>query len=72
MDSVDLKWENEEPNQNKPPRWRLYFRNEKHICKPKHEPEPEKIVTCPKGMCGKKMVVTKLQEHIKKEHLGFY
>ena len=72
MDSTDLKWVNEEKNQNKPPTWRLYFGQNKHICKSKPEPEPEKTVTCPKGLCGKIMVASKLQEHIKREHLGFY
>jgi hypothetical protein len=75
MDSVDLQWKNEELNDQNPPKWRLYLGDLAHICHPKKNSREEfKMVFCPK--CNpetrKKMPANKLQEHIKKEHLGFW
>ena len=42
-----------------------------HECQREPEPIPEKTVVCPRGLCGKKMKQSKLQEHIKKEHIDF-
>ncbi len=75
MDSVDLQWKNEELNDQNPTKWRLYLGDLAHICHPKKNSREEfKMVFCPK--CNpetrKKMPANKLQEHIKKEHLGFW
>ncbi len=73
LDSVDLVWKNTQENQNLPPKWALFLDNQPHICHRK-KIEPERKVLCPK--CNpdtrKPMPASKLQEHIKKEHLGFW
>lgn len=56
--------------------WRLWNPNTErpHECKikPKKKVEPEKIKPCPYYPCDKKLTKFTLQEHIKKEHLGFF
>ena len=73
MESVDLTWKNIETNVNLPPKWKLYLGELPHKCS-KKEKIPEKKVLCPK--CNpetrKPMPASKLQEHIKTEHLGFW
>ena len=56
-------------------KWRLYDQDTErpHQCQVK-EPEPEKMVLCPycNAQTRQKMSASKLQEHIKTAHLGFY
>ena len=54
--------------------WRLWNPSTEmpHKCEAVKPPKPEKVVPCPHYQCEKRMPKTKLQEHIKTEHLGFY
>ncbi len=70
MDSVDLTWTNIEPNQQKPPVYRLYFQGKQHNCKK----EPEAMKVCPycDPLTRQPMPIKKLQRHLKTEHLEWY
>tara|TARA_R110002020_G_scaffold46132_1_gene131414 strand:+ start:996 stop:1244 length:249 start_codon:yes stop_codon:yes gene_type:complete len=57
-------------------KWRLLHKGQgrPHECKKAEVKEPEKMVFCPQcnPTTRKKIPVSKLQNHIKKEHFGFY
>ena len=55
-------------------KWRLFDNDQErpHECKvakPAPIPEPDK--KCPHPMCDKKIPKTKLQDHVKKEHIDW-
>ena len=54
-------------------KWRLFNPSLEvpHECKKEPEPTPEKIKRCPHPMCDKSMNATKLQDHVKKEHIDW-
>ena len=55
-------------------KWLLYNQDTErpHQCQVK-EPEPrlEEIKSCPHPMCNKKVKATKLQAHVKQEHIDW-
>jgi hypothetical protein len=55
-------------------KWRLYNQDteQPHRCQVK-EPEPrlEEIKSCPHPMCNKKVKASKLQAHVKQEHIDW-
>ena len=70
-DMPDLEWDRTwYENTGK---WRLFNPSLEvpHECKKEPEPEPEKIKRCPHPMCDKRMKATKLQDHVKKEHIDW-
>ena len=54
-------------------KWRLFNPSlaVPHECKKEPEPVPEKIKSCPHPMCDKRVKATKLQDHVKKEHIDW-
>ena len=54
-------------------KWRLFNPSLEvpHECKKEPEPVPEKIKSCPHPMCDKRVKDTKLQDHVKKEHIDW-
>ena len=71
MDSVDLVWCNIEHNVNLPPKWALFEGEIRHNCRKKILPT---MTLCPQ--CNpetrKPIEASKLQDHIKLEHFGFW
>ena len=74
FESDELQWD--KANHEITGKWRLIHTGQgrPHECQREPEPIPEKMVLCPKcnAMTRKKIPVSKLQNHIKKEHFGFY
>lgn len=71
MDSVDLKWENTQPNDNLPPKWELFFQGKKHNCQQNKPKEPERFVRCTNPLCedlGKQFNVKNWEQHKTKKH----
>ena len=71
FESDELQWD--KANHEITGKWRLIHTGQgrPHECQREPEQIPEKTVVCPRGLCGKKMKQSKLQEHIKKEHIDF-
>jgi hypothetical protein len=65
MDSPDLVWKNTESNVNLPAKWKLFFHNNLHKCKPKPEPLSD-MVFCPKcdPLVRKKIPRSELKKHL--------
>ena len=54
-------------------KWRLWNNApaRPHECIKEPEPKLEEIKSCPHPMCNKKMKATKLQAHVKQEHIDW-
>jgi hypothetical protein len=67
----NFRWDNQYfENSGK---WRLWDsdRERPHECEIKPDPQPEEIKSCPHIMCDKRMPKSKIQDHVKKEHIDW-